>query len=58
VFSGEGDAGGAVRFVQEHADLGALEQRHRVLGMRRGHAIERGARLGQAARVEIQHAKL
>ena len=43
------DAGGAVGLVQQHADLRALEQRHRVIGMRGADAVERRSRLRRSA---------
>ncbi len=46
---GETDSLFTVGVGEKHADLGALEQRHRVSGMRRRDAVETVARLGELA---------
>ena len=56
--AGERDARRAVRLAQQDAHLCALEERHRVAGMAGRHAVERRARVLEAALGEVEDTQL
>src|SRR5262249_37764133 len=55
---GDLDARDPIRLLKEHADLCPLEERHRILRMRRRNSIQRRLRVGEAPGVQIENAQL